>query len=297
MSALIPLILTLLTPVSVPVSGGRVTEFRFIRGLVPWHDWTEVTGFPFLSEDTFTEITIAGGEGKTFRVLSSGSTSGLHASIGSMVTEEGHAGFLTASGVSISLCDFTGYSLASNWRGITLDYRENEGLQGEYRCESVLLAGGSDAFTAGVSPEISSNLRLGPAWYQDSREGRLLVQGEFSSGCLIIESGGAVVDHRAVHRTSARLKKWGYTVSAGYDGSDYFGVTGIEPLCLLQWPDWGISSVVRSGESIVLCLSHGQRGRFQGELQLCISGITGGFTINRIEGGDFSGGFILGVDI
>ena len=32
MSALIPVILTLLTPFSVPVSGGRATEFRFMRG-------------------------------------------------------------------------------------------------------------------------------------------------------------------------------------------------------------------------------------------------------------------------
>lgn len=297
MNAIIPVIITLLTPVSVPVSGGRSTEFRFVLGLVPWHDWTEVRGIPYSSEETFTEITFAGGDEKSFRVLSSGSTSGLHASIGSVVTEEGHAGFLTASGVSISICDFTGYSLASTWQGITLDYRETEGLQGEYRCESLLLAGGSDAFAAGVSPEISDNLRIGPAWCQDDRGGRLRVQGEFSRGFFLIETGGAVVDHSAVHRTSVRLTRGSFTASAGYDGSDCLAVTGLQPLCLLQWPEWGISSVVSSGESIILCLSHRQGGRFQGELQLRIRGITGGFNVNRLEGGDFGGGFTVGVDL
>ena len=217
--------------------------------------------------------------------------------MGSFVAEDGYACCLEASGASVSICKFSGYSIAAAWQGITLDYRETGGLQGEYRCESVLLAGGEDAFTAGISPELSHNLRIGPEWCQDDRGGRLRVHGEYSAGCFRMEGGGAVVDHLAVYRTGAHVKSGCFKASAGYDGSDYLAVAGLEPLCLLQLPDWGISSVVSSGESVILCLSHRQGGRFQGELQLRIKGITGGFTVNRLEGGDYGGGFTVGVDI
>jgi len=297
MTSVIPLILTLLSPLYPPVSGGKIEEFRYVHGLVPWGEWVLVEGLPFSADESFTEVTYAAECRKTFRVLSSGNTAGLRASTGSFVSSDGYAGFLAASDFSLSICDFGDYALASSWKGITIDYREEGGLQGEYRSETILLAGGKETFTAGISPEIAENVRFGPSWCQDSRGGRLWVQGAASRGSLMLSSGGAVTESGAVYRASAAARSGNFALSAGYDDSELFGSAGLDPLFLIHWPRWGFSSVVNPSRSLLLCLSHKQGGLFRGEVQISIMGVSGGVTLNRLSGGDYHGGFSVGINL
>lgn len=295
MIRLVFLFFTLVTPVTSPVSGGRALEFRFLTGLVPDQGWIEAVGIPFRPEDrTFTEVTYSEGEDRVFRVLSSGGTAGLHPSVGSAASGDGYAGFLAVSGAFLAVCDYQGFSVSSSWKGVTADYREETGLMGEYRSESLLLAGGSEAFTAGFSPELTENLRLGPAWSRDGDGGYLGILGKLLLGGFQAESGVAATGDAVVQRTHATCSAAGLTARACYDGEELYGTFGPEPLIQVEWPCWGVSSALAAGSSI-LCLSHSQTGRFQGEFQMVVKGVSGGLTLSRNHGGGFIAGFTLGI--
>lgn len=288
--------LSLLTPITNPVSGGAVTDLRLKNGLIPSDDWIQVPGVPFEESGTFTEITFMGGSRRCFRVLSRGPTAGFMPSIGSFVSEDGYAGYLSLAGVSVSVCDFSGYSISSTYSGFTLEAREEWGLLGEYRSESFLFAGGDNTFTAGVSPSVAENIRIGPAWCHDPEGEAFWVDASVRFKAFLFESAGAIEEDSALRRAKAEFSSGKFYASAGYDGESLFGLAGLSPVLLLEWPDWGISSIIQPSSRSLLCFSHNQGGDFQGELQLSFSGISGGFTLHRNSGGGFSSGFTLGLD-
>ncbi len=134
-------------------------------------------GIPLRRTGTFSELTYHTGGRGSFRVLSSGPTAGIHPSIGSLVGGGGYAGWLSAADATVSLCDHGNYSLASTYRGFTLDYRENSGFFGGYSSERFQAAGGPEAFVAGISPAIGEGFSLGPAWCEGPPWGLCLAPG------------------------------------------------------------------------------------------------------------------------
>ncbi len=127
----------------------------------------------------------------------------------------GYAGWLSAADATVSLCDHGNYSLASTYRGFTLDYRENSGFFGGYSSERFQAAGGPEAFVAGISPAIGEGFSLGPAWCEDRHGGSAWLRGSFSRGALLVETGGAVEEDRALPRARATLASGGLMASAG----------------------------------------------------------------------------------
>ncbi len=289
------LFLTMLTPITSPVTGGTALEFRMMQGLVPDPGWIRVPGIPLEKRGTFSEITYHSAGGSSFRVLSSGPTAGLHPSIGSLVSRDGFAGWLSAAGATVSLCDYDSRSIASSYRGFTLDYRENAGFFGEYRSGLIQAAGGPDAFVAGFSPEIGEGVTLGPAWCRDRLGSSLWLRGSVTMGALLVETGGAVEEERALPRARASIASGGLLASLGYDRGKLFGQAGPSPEFLIQWPRWGVSCLFEHGDHILLSMSHSTGGRFRGEFQMAIRGISGGFSFTRRMGGKVTGGFTAGI--
>ncbi len=295
MIQLLGLFLTMLTPLTGPVAGGAALEFRMIQGLVPAPGWKIVPGIPLRRTGTFSELTYHTGGRGSFRVLSSGPTAGIHPSIGSLVGGGGYAGWLSAADATVSLCDHGNYSLASTYRGFTLDYRENSGFFGGYSSERFQAAGGPEAFVAGISPAIGEGFSLGPAWCEDRHGGSAWLRGSFSRGALLVETGGAVEEDRALPRARATLASGGLMASAGYDRGKLFGQAGLSPEFLVQWPRWGVSCLFEPRDDVLLFMSHATGGRFSAEFQIAFHGISGGFTFTRMTGGRMAGGFTGGI--
>jgi hypothetical protein len=295
--------LTLITPVSGVVSGGRSIAFNLKSGLIPSEEWLYVPGIPCSDPGSFTEITYSSNE--SMRVLSSGVTAGLNPLLASWVNEDGYAGYFLLGGFSLRGFDLhQREGLAASFHGATIDLRRDTScgtmVYGEYTSDHVSAATGEAAGVAGISFSVMDRIRLGPQWCAESGSGKLWILGNAVAGPLTLSSGAAVREDQFRRRCSAVLDAGFLTFTTGIDEKNLFGKAEAVAGCIsveVPVPEWGITVLMKPSDAALFLISHGQGGEFRSEVQLSFHGITGGLLLAREHPGHWQAGVIAGINI
>lgn len=300
---LILVVLTLLTPVSSVISGGRGTAFNLKSGLIPSEQWLSVPGIPCSGPGSFTEVTYI--SDRSIRVMSSGVTAGLDPLLASWVNEDGYVGYFLLGGFSLRGFDISGADgFAASFHGATIDLRRDASrgtmLYGEYTSDHVSTAAGEAAGLAGVSFSVNEWIGIGPQLCMKDGAGKLWILGNAEAGPLTLTSGAALQEDQFRRRFSAVLDEGSLSLTTGIDEKDLFGKAEITADFIsieVPFPEWGITALVKPSDRALFLVSHGQGGECRGEVQLSFHGMTGGLVLTREHPGHWQAGIIAGINI
>jgi hypothetical protein len=297
--------LFLLIPLSGVVSGGRSVSFALKSGLIPSEDWLYIPGLPASGAGTFTSISCQTGSRKSFSVVSSGETAGIHPLVASRVTENGYAAQLFQGGLSIYAVKEQGRgSFAASFAGATLDLRGwpagDPMLAGEYSSDNLLMAFTEHTGAAGVSFPVSENIRIGPACCADTDEDRFWIQAGAVFGPLTLVSAPAIDELNCYRRFYGLLKYGPASLTGGWNGEAALGelsLNGDDYVAAVEFVTPGAMLGYRLCDSMVFVASHREEGWLQGEIQGKFRGFTVGTYIVKSSDNHLNWGFSAGIDV
>ncbi len=297
--------LILFTPMSGVVSGGREISFAMENGLLPLQQWMSVPSITNYSEGTFTEMTLRNGVRKSFRVVSSGETAGIHPLIASQVTED-LSTFQMILGDSRIDCikseDIMSYAIA--YKSASLDFRGRSFGKlypaGEYSDNYLLFAIAENTTLLGISCPLTESFSVGPAYSTGANGGEFWLMAETSYGPFRIVSAPAIDDGNNYRRIHGVVDYGESQLICGWDGLDYFSRLSYQRdnfVAMASYPTTGIMFGCLVDDDAILILSHREGGWYQGELQAKYSCITAGIEFLRSSTDEFSWGMSLGIDM
>lgn len=297
--------LILFTPMSGVVSGGREVFFATENGLLPLQQWMSVPSIANYSGSTFTEMTLRNGVRKSFRVVSSGETAGIHPLIASQVTED-LSTFQMILGDSRIDCikseDIMSYAIA--YKSLSFDFRGRSFDKlypaCEYSDNYLLFALAENTTLLGLSCPLTESFSVGPAYSTGANGGKFWLMAETSYGPFRIVSAPAIDDENNYRRIHGVVDYRESQLICGWDGLDYFGRLSYQRnnfVAMASYPDTGIMFGCHVDDDVLLILSQREEGWFQGELQGKYSCFTAGIEFLRSSTDEFSWGVSLGIDM
>ena len=293
------------TPSSGVVSGGREVFFSTEIGLLPLQQWMSVPSIQNYSAGTFTEITLRNGVRKSFRVVSSGATAGIHPVIASQVTEDFSTFQMILGNSRIDCINSEDLiSCAVTYKSASLDFRGSSFSRlypaFEYSDNYLLFALAENTTILGLSCPLSESFSLGPAYSTGLNGGNFWLMAETSYGPFSIISAPAIDDENNYRRLHGVIDCDETQLICGWDGLDYFGrlsYRGDKHVAMASFPDTGVMVGCLLNDNAILILSHREGGWYQGELQGKYSCITAGIEFLRSATDEFGFGISLGIDM
>jgi len=305
LTVLLTTALILLTPMSGVVSGGRVTSFRMISGLIPAIQWMYVSDIPAVTPGNFTEIVLQTGGEECFRVVSSGETAGINPLIASRVTKNGYAAQFLLEDISIyGISHGDSGSCAVSYKNATIDFRisSSESLSpaGEYSDNYILFAATENSSAIGVSFPFGESLSIGPAYAKGRSGGDFWLLSKSELGPFTLVSAPAIDEQNCYQRLYGTLECEGSEVLYGWDGTEWYDrflFSNDNLLATFSLSVPGMMAGYSLDNKLLILLSHREEGWFQGEIQGKFMGVTAGVNFLRAPGDLVQWGFSAGVSL